>query len=98
MEQDQQIPEARILKTLEAQGCSWRDYFLVGEGDSVSICNFVPGSGMMTLLIEDDRLAGACKAFLVSKGAEHLMTFEDVKKRFAWDGEFRMPKSNETSS
>ncbi len=53
---------------------------------------------MMALLIEDDRLAGACKAFLISKGAEHLASFEDVKKRFAWDGEFRMPKSNEASS
>jgi hypothetical protein len=98
MPQNQQTSEAQVLKTLEAQGGSWRDYFLLGEGDSVSICRFVPGSGMMALLIEDDGLARACKAFLVGKGVEHLATFEDVKKRFAWNGEFRMPKSNETSS
>ena len=90
MREGQQITAARILKTLEAHGCSWREYFLHGEADSVSICRFVPGSGIMALVIEDDGLARACKAFLVSKGVEHLATIEDVKKRYTWDGEFRM--------
>ncbi len=98
MPQDQQISEGRILKTLEAHGCSWRDYFLFGEGDSVSVCRFVSGSGIMALLIEDDKLARACKEFLTSRGAERLATFEDVKRRFRWDGQFGMPKSNETCS
>lgn len=98
MPQSRDISEQRILETLETNGCSWRDYFLFGEGDSVSICRFVTASGIMALLIEDDNLARACRGFLISKDAEQLATFEYVKRRFAWDGKFRMPRSNETSS
>jgi hypothetical protein len=92
------ISDQRVLETLEAHGCSWRDYFLFGAGDSVSVCRFVPGNGMMALLVEDDDLFRACKRFLGNKGAEQFTTFEDAKRRFAWDGEFRTSKSNETSS
>jgi hypothetical protein len=98
MPESRLIPEQRVIETLEAGGCSWRDYFLFGEAESASVCRFVAGSGLMTLLIEDGNLARACKGFLATRGAERLATFEDVKSRFGWDGQFRMPKRNETGS
>ena len=98
MSQNQQISEAQIIKALEAHGCSWHDCFLVGEGDSSSICWFVPGSGMMALVIENNELARACRVFLIRNGAERLATNEDVKKRFAWDGKFRTARIDETRS
>src|SRR6266568_2324868 len=98
MAQNREISEQKILETLEAHGCSWRDYFLFGERASACICRFVTGSGIMALIIEDDDLARACKDFLRGKGAEQLLTNEDVKRRYGGDGNFRMPKSHETGS
>lgn len=79
--------DERIIQTLEAYGCSWRDYILVGSPPGVS--RFVVGSGLFALLIEDDALAEATVEFLRRHDVRSFASVEDVKREFGWDGAFR---------
>lgn len=78
-----------IIQNLEEGGGSWRDYFLLGSPPSV--CQFVAGSGLYVLVIEDGDLAKATIQFLRRRGARSFPSFDEVKQAFDWDGQFRFP-------
>lgn len=84
MVQSQEIKEDRILKQLEAQGRSWRDYVLVGDPPAI-----VSGGreGTTVLLIEDDELANAAVALLTRRGARRFQDLDELKAATGWDGD-----------
>jgi len=82
--------DEHIIQSLEAHGCSWRDYILVGSPPSV--CRFAVGSGLSALLIEDDALADATVSFLRRHAARSFADVEDVKREFGWDGLARVQR------
>ncbi len=88
MSDTKHFTDESVIQTLEAHGCSWRDYILVGSPPSV--CRFVAGSGLSALLIEHDALAEATVPFLRRAGARSFPSVEDVKREFGWDGVARV--------
>jgi hypothetical protein len=74
------MSEQRVIETLEAHGCSWQDYILLGEPADVSICRWSPGSGLSALVIEDDALWHEAIQFLTQRGVRRFTSVEDVKR------------------
>jgi hypothetical protein len=79
--------DEEIVRELEAHGCSWQDYFLVGS--PASICRFTRDSGLSALLIENEDLANAAVEFLRRQGAQVFESISDVMREFSWDGSIR---------
>jgi len=69
-----------ILATLQSQGRSWRDYFFVG--DSPLLHSWSQSNGLMALVIADDRLANACKAYVIKHGAKRFASDAEVEQVF----------------
>jgi hypothetical protein len=88
MSDSEHFTDERIIQTLEAHGCSWRDYILVGS--PASVCRFVAGAGLSALLIEHDALAAATIQFLSRHGARSFPSVDDAKREFGWDGVARV--------
>ena len=76
------MSEQRVIETLEAHGCSWQDYILLGEPPDVSICHWSPGVGLSALVIEDDVLWHEAIQFLTRSRVRHFKSAEDVKRAF----------------
>jgi hypothetical protein len=74
--------DEHIVRELEAHGCSWQDYILVGS--PVLVCRFARDSGLSALLIEDDELGNATAAFLRRRGARAFESIDDVMREYGW--------------
>jgi hypothetical protein len=59
------ISEVEILQALESDGSVWTEYFVL---NSLAVARKNSEGVLMAKLIEDNALAAATKAFLVSRG------------------------------
>jgi len=59
------ISEIKILQALESDGSPWTEYFVL---NSLVVARKNSSGVLMAKLIEDNELAAATKAFLVSRG------------------------------
>lgn len=60
-----EITEIDVLRALESDGSAWTEYFVL---NSLVIARRNAKGTLMAKLIEDNKLFGATKAFLVSRG------------------------------
>jgi hypothetical protein len=82
---DNMTPEQQqqVLRSLECDGHSWRDYVLVGD-PPVICCG--GRQGMAALLIEDNQLHAASIRFLREGGAKCFASTSEAQQFFGCDG------------
>ncbi|QEH34897.1 hypothetical protein OJF2_34420 [Aquisphaera giovannonii] len=81
------IPPERIAGVLEVADDIPSGYFLIGDDpDHYLVCCWHVANGLMSMIIEDDALAVACKRYLLANGAPVFRSTEEAEAHAAAQG------------